>query len=171
MFLHQTKRKSISSNWRYWDPITADQTIALEAPFTEMEIWHAISNLGNNKSPCPHGFTSEFFKKRPMSGPWGEEKSYCDAKSHCWKYKAGCSSNPRDRRSILQSNKSLSTIKILMWLEMRLLHPSATILGLEILHLKLLVPDSMLLLDIRMLLLHSAEILIIRMGPWATTKS
>lgn len=36
----------------------------MEAPFIEEEIWHAISNLGNNKFLGPSDYTFEFFKKR-----------------------------------------------------------------------------------------------------------
>lgn len=92
------------------------------------------------------------------------EELLMQSMGHCWIHKAGFSSNPRDCGSILKSNKSLSTIKLLMRWEMRLLHPFGMIHGLEILHLKFLVPDSMLSLEIRMLLLQSTEILIMRHG-------
>lgn len=46
-----------------WDPISQDQKLALELPFTEEEILHQVNNLATNKSPDPNGLTAELFKK------------------------------------------------------------------------------------------------------------
>lgn len=46
-----------------WHHISSELAAFLTRPFTEDEVWKNLRSLGHNKSPCPDGFTVEFFKK------------------------------------------------------------------------------------------------------------
>ena len=43
--------------------LTASDNAILVAPFTEKEVFDAISQMENNKAPGPDGFPAEFYKK------------------------------------------------------------------------------------------------------------
>ena len=43
--------------------LTASDNAILVAPFTEKEVFDAISQMENNKAPGPYGFPVEFYKK------------------------------------------------------------------------------------------------------------
>ena len=43
--------------------LTAVENDILAAPFTEKEVFEAISQMKNNKAPGPDGFPAEFYKK------------------------------------------------------------------------------------------------------------
>ena len=43
--------------------LTASDNAILVAPFTEKEVFEAISQMENNKAPGPDGFPVEFYKK------------------------------------------------------------------------------------------------------------
>ena len=43
--------------------LTAVENDILAAPFSEKEVFEAISQMKNNKAPGPDGFPAEFYKK------------------------------------------------------------------------------------------------------------
>ena len=43
--------------------LTAVENDILVAPFSEKEVFEAISQMKNNKAPGPNGFPAEFYKK------------------------------------------------------------------------------------------------------------
>ncbi|KAJ9567283.1 hypothetical protein OSB04_003249 [Centaurea solstitialis] len=43
--------------------ISEEEALLLEKRFTEEEVWNALNDCGNNKSPGPDGFTTAFLKK------------------------------------------------------------------------------------------------------------
>ena len=43
--------------------LVADENDILIAPFSEKEVFNAISQIKNNKAPGPDGFPAEFYKK------------------------------------------------------------------------------------------------------------
>ncbi|XP_071735458.1 uncharacterized protein [Rutidosis leptorrhynchoides] len=45
----------------HYPSITPDQAASLECPFTEKEIWDALSDCANDKAPGPDGFNIRFF--------------------------------------------------------------------------------------------------------------
>ena len=43
--------------------LATDENDILTAPFSEKEVFEAISQMKNNKAPGPDGFPAEFYKK------------------------------------------------------------------------------------------------------------
>ncbi|KAL9663199.1 hypothetical protein QQ045_028038 [Rhodiola kirilowii] len=93
---------------------------------TDVEIWHALSRIGLDKSPGPDGFSASFFRKN-----WNLiGKEFCAGIRHCLKYnalprgmnaailalipKSNTASEPADYRPIACCNVSYKVISGLL---------------------------------------------------------